>query len=54
MCSCRRTVDQPRKRWIDCVIECIVEKGLNARAINEIVHDRIEWKRFVRSGGNDY
>ena len=49
-CAGSRSVDRPRKRWIDSVKNCLRKKGLDIRQAKKrkMVQDRSEWQWFVR------
>ena len=47
-CSVSSLVGRPRKRWIDSEKECLKKRGLNVRQARRMVHDRSEWREFVR------
>ena len=42
-----------RKRWIDNEKDCLRKKGLNVRQTRRMVHDRNEWRGFVRGNSWD-
>ena len=37
VCAGSRSVDRPRKRWIDTVKECLRERGLDVRQARRMV-----------------
>ena len=43
-----RSVDRPRKRWIDAVKEYLKKRGVDVRETRRMVQDRSEWREFVR------
>ena len=47
-CAGSISVDRTRKNWIDCVKECLKKRGLDVRQARRMVHDRSEWREFVR------
>ena len=47
-CADSRSVGRPRKRWIDTVKDCLKKRGLDARQARRMVHDKCEWRGFVR------
>ena len=42
-----RSVDRPRKRWIDTVKDYLKKRGLDIRQARRMVHDRSVWRGFV-------
>ena len=38
-----RSVDMPRKRWIDTMKDCLRKRSLNVRHARRIVQNRSEW-----------
>ena len=47
-CAGSHSVGRPRKRWTDTVKGCLKKRGLDVRQARKMVHDRNEWKGFVR------
>ena len=47
-CAGSRSVDRPRKRWIDAVKEYLKKRGVDVRETRRMVQDRSEWREFVR------
>ena len=47
-CTGSRSLGKPQKRWIYTVKECLKERGLYVRQVRRMVHDRSEWRGFVR------
>ena len=47
-CFGSRSVDRPRKRWIDTVRECLKKRGLDVRQARIMVPYRSVWRGFVR------
>ena len=45
-----RSVDGPRKRWINTMKDYLKNRGLDVRREKRMVHDRSEWQGFVRGG----
>ena len=39
---------RPQKRWLDTVKECFKKRGLDVRQTRRMVHDRSEWRGFVK------
>ena len=46
-CAGSSSVGIPRKRWIDTVKGCL-KRGLDIRQASRMVHDRSEWRGFVK------
>ena len=40
-------------RWIDTVKDCLKKRGLDVRQARRMVHDRSEWRGFVRGNAGD-
>ena len=38
-CAGNRSVDRPRKRWIDIVKDCLRKRGLDVRQVRRMVQD---------------
>ena len=47
-CVGSRSLGRTRKRWNDTVKECFKKRGLDVRQARRMVHDRSEWRGFVR------
>ena len=47
-CAGTHSVDRPRKRWIDTVMEYLKIRGLDVRQAGRMVQVRSEWRGFVR------
>ena len=48
-CAGNHSVSRLLKRWIDPVKKCLLRKrGLGIRQARRMVHDRSEWRGFVR------
>ena len=47
-CVGSRSVGRLRKGWIDTVKEYLKQRGLDVRQQRRMVHDRCEWRGFVR------
>ena len=47
-CAGRCSVGRARKRWVDTVKECLRKRGLDVRQARRMVHDRSEWRGFLR------
>ena len=43
VCANSRSVDRPRKRWIDTVKDLLRKIGLDVRQARIMVHDRSVW-----------
>ena len=43
-CAINCSVSRPRKRWIDIMKDCLKRRGLDARQIRRMVHDRSVWR----------
>ena len=41
-------VGRPRERWIDTVKDSLKKRDLDVRQARRMVHDRSEWRGFVR------
>ena len=46
-CAVSRSVERPRKRWIDTVKECLRKIGFDIRQGRRMVQDRSGWWGFV-------
>ena len=47
-CAGSHSGSRPRKRSFDTMKECLRETGLDVRQARRMVHDRCEWRGFVR------
>ena len=47
-CAGSRSMGIPRKRWIVTVKDRLKKRGLDVRQAKRMVHDRSEWRGFVR------
>jgi hypothetical protein len=50
-CVGNRPVGRPKKRWIDSVKECLVERNVGLVEARRLARDRSEWRGFVRGYG---
>ena len=50
-CAGSRSVDRPRKRWINTVKDCLKKRGLDVKQARRMVRDRSVWRGFVRGSG---
>src|SRR5678815_5117333 len=46
-----RPAGRPKKKWIESVNECLKERGANLAEARIKVHNRSEWRGFVRGYG---
>ena len=47
-CADSTSVGSPRKRWTDTIKDCLRKRGFYVRHARSMVHDRSEWRGFVR------
>ena len=47
-CAGSRSLDRPRKRWIDSVKDCLKKSGLDFTQARITVNNSSVWQRFVR------
>src|SRR5678816_1585400 len=50
-CVGNRPAGRPKKKWIESVNECLKERGVSLAGAIIKVHNRSEWKGFVREYG---
>ena len=50
-CIGKRPPGRAKRRWIDSVEECLVEKNVSLVQARRLAHDRCEWRGFVRGRG---
>jgi hypothetical protein len=50
-CVGNRPVGRPKKRWIDSVKECLIERNVNLVEARRLARDRCDWRGFVRGYG---
>src|SRR5678815_731318 len=47
-CARNRPAGRPKKKWIESVMECLQERNVSLSQARRKVHDRREWRGFVR------
>ena len=47
-CAGSRSVGRLRKRWNETMKDCLKKKGMDVTQARRTVHDRSEWRGFVK------